>query len=658
MNLQFPPVAKVLPLLLALVLLNACAMAVPETADAPDAAASQTEESPEEAAEGELATSYPVTIENCGRTLTLDKPPQRALAYYNYLAETLLAFGLKDQIAALMVEYSGFEPAREYSADYANLNVLVTDGDPPSREVTLSLNPDFAYVAFPEYSLDGSRGFATLEDFASIGAQVYISAGQCPGFGYENYTVEVVLDDLLNLGRIFGVEERAQQIVGETRDRIAAVQEKVAELPPVKVIYYGELTGQTPLGLWRQGLQSDIIRLAGGENVFASGEKDYEFISAEEVAAQDIEAFLVPNEEVGKFLVETFPNLEASQSNRVIVVPHYRDGIHLADGVEELAKAIHPEAFAQSDSTSPSVTYPVTIENCGCTLTFDKAPERVVSLYPPNTEMLILLGVQDRIVGVGGYQAAAYLLPETEAAYEGLAEVKLTDDGASSVPREVLIAAQPDLVTDNQPNWFYNAEKGFATVEEITAAGAQIYTLSAKCGGGKVDATIEDIYTDLENYGKIFDVEERAEAVIAEMKATIADVQARIEGQPPVKVLIYDAGEGPLSVFGPGTYDYVFELAGGVNVFADLDQSYGQVSIEEVATREIDVFVVPDYGPDYTYAPSAEERAEWLIQAFPETEASKNRRVVILPYQNINPSAQNAEGVLVLAKGFYPEAFE
>lgn len=300
--------------------------------------------------------------------------------------------------------------------------------------------------------------------------------------------------------------------------------------------------------------------------------------------------------------------------------------------------------------------FPVTIENCGNTLTFDQPPERVVSLYPPNTEMLILLGVQDRIIGVAGYGSATYLLPEVEAGYEALADMVLAED--ASVPREVLIAAQPDLVTDNQPDHFYNAERGFATVEEITEAGAQIYTLTAKCSGGVVDATMEDIYTDFRNYGRIFGVEERAEEIIADMEATIADVQARIEGQPPVKVLVYDSGEGPLGIFGPGTYDYVFDLSGAVNVFEDLGDSYGQVSIEEVATREIDVFVVPDYGPDYTYAPSAEERGEWLIETFPETEAAKNRRVVILPYQNFNPSAQNAEGVLALASGFYPEAFE
>lgn len=322
--------------------------------------------------------------------------------------------------------------------------------------------------------------------------------------------------------------------------------------------------------------------------------------------------------------------------------------------IEEVAaQAAVAEEIAEEESSG----FPVTIENCGNTLTFDQPPERVVSLYPPNTEILILLGVQDRIVGVGGYNDATYLLPETEAAYEALADLIL-GDGSYAVPRELLIAAQPDLVTDNQPDGFYNAENGFATREDIAEAGAQIYTLTAKCDGGVVDATIENIYTDLRNYGKMFGVEERAEEIIADMEATVADVQAKIEGQPTVTALIYDSGEGPLGIYGPGAWDYVLDLAGGVNVFAELDVSYAQVNIEEVATREIDIFVVPDYGPDYAYAPSTEERAEWLIETFPETEAAKNRRVVILPYQNINPSAQNAEGVLRLAEGFYPEVFE
>jgi iron complex transport system substrate-binding protein len=99
-------------------------------------------------------------------------------------------------------------------------------------------------------------------------------------------------------------------------------------------------------------------------------------------------------------------------------------------------------------------------------------------------------------------------------------------------------------------------------------------------------------------------------------------------------------------------------LAGGENVFADLETGYAEVSVEAIAVREIDVFVVADYGPNYTYAPSAQERAEFLIKTFPNSAAAKNRRYVLIPYQYINPSIQNALGVKTLAEGFFPEAFQ
>jgi iron complex transport system substrate-binding protein len=291
------------------------------------------------------SASYPVTIENCGRTLTFTQPPQRALAYYSYLADTLLKLGVGDAISALMVEYTPYTSPPDIAEAYQQLNVLVRDGDVPSRETTLNLQPDFAYVAFPEYSLDGASGFATLQELEAAGAQVYIPGGQCPGATYADYTVETVYTDILNLGKIFGVEADAQAIVEEMRSRIAAVQQRIADREPVRVAYCGEELGQVPVYVWARGLQSDIIRLAGGQNVYDRGDVDYIQISAEEFASNDVDAFLVSNEEVGKFLITTFPNLTASQNNHAIIVPNYRDGVRLADGVEELARVLHPEAF-------------------------------------------------------------------------------------------------------------------------------------------------------------------------------------------------------------------------------------------------------------------------------------------------------------------------
>jgi iron complex transport system substrate-binding protein len=290
--------------------------------------------------------------------------------------------------------------------------------------------------------------------------------------------------------------------------------------------------------------------------------------------------------------------------------------------------------------------YPVTIENCGNTLTFDRAPERVASLYPVTTELLLRLGLEEHIIAAANFGET--LPADLQAAYQGL---NLLGDNFV-IPKEVLLSQEPDFVMDNQPDWFYSAENGFATVEDSTSIGAQIYTITAKCDSGRLDATFEDNYTDLRNMGKIFGVEERAEALIAEMQATIDAVQAKISDQIPPRVMIYDAGEGPLGIFGAGSYGFVLELSGGINAFADLPETYSQVSIEAVAAREVDVVIIAEY--DGTGA----ARAEFIRQTFPNMVAVKNDRIVIIDYALINPGVRNHLGVEAFARALFPEAFE
>lgn len=169
---------------------------------------------------------------------------------------------------------------------------------------------------------------------------------------------------------------------------------------------------------------------------------------------------------------------------------------------------------------------------------------------------------------------------------------------------------------------------------------------------------MEDIYVDIRNIGAIFGVSERAEALIAELEQQIAATKERIAGQPPLRALVYDSGEGPLNVVGGNSSRYaVFKALGVENVFPELpDGGYGPVSIEEVAAREADVVVVLGYS--FPGVATSEERAAFITRTFPNNPAVQNGRVVIFPYGFMNPSIQNARGVEELAKLLYPDAFK
>ncbi|MEM9954846.1 MAG: ABC transporter substrate-binding protein [Chloroflexota bacterium] len=308
--------------------------------------------------------------------------------------------------------------------------------------------------------------------------------------------------------------------------------------------------------------------------------------------------------------------------------------------------------FAQESPPEPTMEtqYPVTIENCGRSITFEMAPQRVVTHYPPATELMLALGLEDRILGAGSKNMQTVWEPLREA-YAELPE--MGDPNDFGILREVLIDAEPDLVIDNQPGFFYDASQGFATIEEIEAIDAQVYTLTGRCGDGDINAVVETSFTDLRNLALVFDVQERAEALIADFEAELAEVDAALDGVEPLSFMIYDAGEGALGVWGPGQVSNVVERAGGVNVFGDLSVSYDNVSLEEVLIRNPDVVIVPSYDdPAFD-----EERLAYIREALALTSAVTNDRVYMFPYDLINLGLSNTEGVKTLAGLFHPDRY-
>jgi iron complex transport system substrate-binding protein len=340
--------------------------------------------------------------------------------------------------------------------------------------------------------------------------------------------------------------------------------------------------------------------------------------------------------------------------------PAAGSGMNMGGGMSSspAVPTVTPGAPAEIPTAQPNLAaFPVTIQNCGRTLTFARPPERAVPLYPLAAEPLLRLGLKDRIAAVA-FTEGDPVAPDLRAAYNALPALS-TD---SPPNKEVLLTARPDFVIDNFPGFFYNAANGLATVEELQANGAQVYTLTARCEGNEANGKVEDLYTDITNLGKIFGVSAHTEQLVAQMKSRVKLVQDKIAGKPRPRVLIYDSGIGPINVYGPGAISDVVAQAGGQNVFADQGREFLMLSAEEVAARDPEIFLVSQrearrgmsMGKDLT----AQEAADFLIKTFPNTTAAKNKRVVIVPYQQLYASLQNIDGIEALAKAFYPEVFK
>lgn len=305
-----------------------------------------------------------------------------------------------------------------------------------------------------------------------------------------------------------------------------------------------------------------------------------------------------------------------------------------------------PSAGSTAADIAPSAS-PASVTNCGRAVTVDTAPERIVSTSQPGTEMLLALGLGDRIAGT----AFTYGDPPQEYA-EQFAKIP-TLDAQGAPKREVMLAARPDFVVAGYLADDTNPEDGFASLEELEQAGAPVFGLTVNCTDDPAGTSIETTYEDLLALGALLGAQDRAEQVVASMRAQVADVAARVEGRPAPSVLIYSNGEGPLGVAGSGLSADLVRLAGGRNVFADLPTTFERVSVEAAIEKQPEVFLTVDYTPGST----PQEKADTLYKLLPSAPATTQRRSFPVADVGLGTSVQNGETVEAIARALFPDAF-
>ncbi|HEU5128217.1 MAG TPA: ABC transporter substrate-binding protein [Glycomyces sp.] len=306
-----------------------------------------------------------------------------------------------------------------------------------------------------------------------------------------------------------------------------------------------------------------------------------------------------------------------------------------------------------TDDDADTAADGVTVTNCGEKLTIDSPPEAVVGLSPTQTELLIRLGLADRLVG----QAQTATAPLSEDAAEQAADVPVLSEGEPP-SREALLETEPDFVyapTDYE----FTAEQGFASREQLAEAGAVAYTATGGCPERRMSGTVDDLFTDLENLGKIFDIEDTAADLAAEAQAVLDDVASRVDGlAKPTVAQIYVEGES-LTAIGAGIEYDIVDRAGGDNAFGPDDPEFAsffaaQINPEALAEAAPDALVFAVNGPEHEQA-----TRDYLERTFPEMPAVANDRLIVISASDTYPgSLGNVDAVRRIAAGLYPEAFE
>lgn len=301
--------------------------------------------------------------------------------------------------------------------------------------------------------------------------------------------------------------------------------------------------------------------------------------------------------------------------------------------------------LGSAHALAEATRYPLTIHSCNREVTFNQAPKHAVSHDINMTQMMLALGLKSRMVGYSGISGWKSVTPEMEKILDGLPEL------AARYPSvETLLNANVDFFF---AGWDYGMRVGGdLTPQTLQPLGINVYELTESCAFvmKRPPATLEDTYNDLRNLGRIFDVQDRANELIASMQAQVAQVRKQLPADQP-RVFLYDSGEDRAMTSGRlGMPQALIDAAGGRNILDDVQTSWTRVSWENVVERNPEVIVIVDYGEV-----SAEQKQQFLLNnpALQSVDAIKHRRFIVIPYVQATPGIDNVLAVQTLAKGFH-----
>ena len=302
-------------------------------------------------------------------------------------------------------------------------------------------------------------------------------------------------------------------------------------------------------------------------------------------------------------------------------------------------------------ATQPqSSHYPVTITNYNyagepVTYTYEKAPEKVIAVYQGCIETMIALGLEDHVLASYGLDNEV-----KDEWKDGFARMNY-DETVFAPDKETVTLLEPDMIF----SWgSYFGEKKLGDVAAWNEKGVGTYMNSNTVPGGT--RTLENEYTDILNIGKIFDVEDRAQALVDEMKAQVEATLAAAQGQEPVRVAVVEpTASGTITNYGADSLagDMVTALGGEL---ARPDGS--DMGKEDLVACDPDVIFVVymAYAGDDPDTVRAEQLA--AVQddpALASLSAVQSGRVHLIMLGDMYASGpRTIDGLKTLAQGMYP----
>ncbi|MDU4884474.1 ABC transporter substrate-binding protein [uncultured Clostridium sp.] len=311
------------------------------------------------------------------------------------------------------------------------------------------------------------------------------------------------------------------------------------------------------------------------------------------------------------------------------------------------------ESESTTTTNEQAVSYPISLEvsdNEGnkYTETFNEAPTKVITNNQSSLELLLRLGLQDSIIGT---IALDNEIPEELK--DAFSNINVITESKTEPAKEVIVGMSPDLVIGRAATFI---EDKYGTIESLNSMNINVYTQLASLMNG--EQSLDNIFEDIKNVGKIFNVEDKANDLATELSESLKSVKDKVstvEGEP-LKVLVMTAyNDGSYNVFGANStlQNEVLEVLGGTNV----NEKGGAQSLENLMSLNPDVILYV-YNNKNLETDSVAVESLYNNSLIQSVSAIENKKVFEVSYTEfMGYGYRTIECIENLAKEMYPDLF-
>ena len=296
------------------------------------------------------AAAYEVTVDNCGTPLVFDRMPERLVVHDINMSEMAFALGLQDK----MVGVTGITGWYKTSPDFDIARGDVPELAPkyPTVENLISASADLFFAGWYYGMKPG--GDVTPDTLAPFGIKTMVLTESCVHLDKDRpkASMDLLFDDVLRLGKVMQVETKAEALVADWRQQLAAIEAKTAELPKPGVFLL-DGPADAPFTAGKFAIPDAMIAAAGGASVTHDLDTSWGRTSWEAVAAANPEFLVLLDYQNGNGAEETFRFLQEhpvmahvdAVKNARWVGLRYEEltpGPANIAAIEKMAKAMHP----------------------------------------------------------------------------------------------------------------------------------------------------------------------------------------------------------------------------------------------------------------------------------------------------------------------------